>query len=121
MDARLQCRRASATPSVGQHRDTKDPRASDILYVKALAAPLTVNTMPEGTLHALAEHGVVEATMAADGGDCEEVLARFADARIDIHALSAQLQDEGTKSFVNSWKDLLGVIDSKCAVLKRAS
>jgi transaldolase len=121
VDARLQCRRASATPSVGQHRDTKDPRASDILYVKALAAPLTVNTMPEGTLHALAEHGVVEATMPADGGDCEEVLARFADARIDVHALSAQLQDEGTKSFVNSWKDLLGVIDSKCAVLKQAS
>jgi transaldolase len=100
---------------------TKDPRASDILYVKALAAPFTVNTMPEGTLHALAEHGVVEATMPADGGDCEDVLARFADARIDVHALSAELQDEGAKSFVNSWKDLLGVIESKCAVLKRAS
>src|SRR4029077_11131358 len=100
---------------------TKDPKASDVLYVKALAAPFTVNTIPECTLHALAEHGVIEATMPTDGGDCEEVLARFADARIDVHALSAQLQDEGTKSFVNSWKDLLGVIDSKCAVLKRAS
>jgi transaldolase len=100
---------------------TKDPKASDVLYVKALAAPFTVNTVPEGTLHALAEHGVVESTMPADGGDCEEVLARVADARIDVHALSAELQDEGAESFVNSWKDLLGVIESKCAVLKRAS
>ena len=100
---------------------TKDPRASDILYVKALAAPFTVNTMPEGTLHALVEHGVIEATMPADGGDCEEVLARFAGARIDVHALSAQLQDEGAKSFVNSWNDLMGVIGSKCAVLTRVS
>src|SRR6266849_8129711 len=100
---------------------TKDPKASDVLYIKALAAPFTVNTMPEGTLKALAEQGVVGATMRADGGDCEEVLARFAAARIDVHALSAQLQDEGAKSFVNSWNDLLGVIGSKCAVLKRAS
>ena len=100
---------------------TKDPKASDVLYVKALAAPFTVNTMPEGTLHAFAEHGVIEATMPADGGDCEEVLARFTGAGIDVHALSTQLQDEGAKSFVNSWKDLLGVIESKCAVLKRAS
>src|ERR1700736_31855 len=100
---------------------TKDPKASDVLYVKALAAPFTVNTVPEGTLKALAEHGVIEATMPADGGDCEEVLARFAAARIDVHALSAQLQDEGAKSFVNSWNDLMGVIGSKCDVLKRAS
>jgi len=77
--------------------------------------------MPEGTLKMFAEHGIVEATMPPDGGDCEEVLARFADARIDVHALSAELQDEGAKSFVNSWKDLLGVIESKCAALKRAS
>jgi transaldolase len=100
---------------------TKDPKASDILYVKALAAPFTVNTMPEGTLHALAEHGVIEAAMPVDGGDCEEVLARFAEARIDVHALSAQLQEEGAKSFVNSWNDLMDVIGSKCAILKRAS
>ena len=80
-----------------------------------------MNTIPEGTLHALADHGVIEATMPVDGGDCEEVLARFADARIDVHALSSELQEEGAKSFVNSWKDLLGVIESKCAVLKRAS
>jgi transaldolase len=100
---------------------TKDPKASDVLYVKALAAPFTVNTMPESTLKAFAEHGVVGATMPADGGDCEEVLARFAGAKIDVQALSARLQDEGAKSFVNSWHDLMGVIGSKSAVLKRAS
>jgi len=100
---------------------TKDRKASDVLYVKALAAPFTVNTMPESTLKAFAEHGVVGATMPADGGDCEEVLARFAGVKIDVQALSAQLQDEGAKSFVNSWHDLMGVIGSKSAVLKRAS
>jgi transaldolase len=100
---------------------TKDPKASDTLYLKALAAPFTVNTMPEGTLKALAEHGDVGATMPADGGDCEEVLARFAGARIDVNALAAQLQDEGAKSFVNSWNDLLAVIASKSAALERAS
>ena len=100
---------------------TKDPEASDVLYVKALAAPFTVNTMPEGTLKAFAEHGVVGATTPADGGDCEEVLKRFAAAKIDVQALSAQLQDDGAKSFVNSWNDLMGVIESKSAVLKRAS
>jgi transaldolase len=100
---------------------TKDPKASTILYIKALAAPFTVNTMPEGTLKALAESGGVGPTMPADGGDCEEVLARFAGAKIDVHALAAQLQDEGAKSFVNSWNDLMGVIGSKSAVLKRAS
>jgi transaldolase len=100
---------------------TKDPKASEVLYIKALAAPFTVNTMPEGTLTALAEHGVVGATMPADGGDCEEILARFARANIDVQSLSVKLQDEGAKSFVNSWNDLMAVIKSKCAVLERAS
>jgi len=100
---------------------TKDPKASDVLYVKALAAPFTVNTMPEGTLKAVAEHGLVSATMPIDGGDSDEVLARFLAAGIDVQALSAQLQDEGAKSFVNSWNDLMGVITSKSAALKRAS
>ena len=100
---------------------TKDPTASDVLYVKALAAPFTVNTMPESTLKALAEHGAIGATMPTDGGDSEEVLARFAAAKIDVQALSAQLQEEGAKSFVNSWNDLMGVIRSKSALLKRAS
>jgi transaldolase len=100
---------------------TKDPKASDVLYIKALAAPFTVNTMPEGTLRALAEHGAVGATMPADGGDCEEMLARFAAANIDVQSLSVKLQDEGAKSFVNSWNDLMAVIKSKCAVLEHAS
>jgi len=100
---------------------TKDPKVSDVLYVKALAAPFTVNTMPEGTLKAVAEHGLVSATMPIDGGDSDEVLARFLAAGIDVQALSAQLQDEGAKSFVNSWNDLMGVITSKSAALKRAS
>ncbi|MFN4922145.1 transaldolase [Bradyrhizobium sp.] len=98
---------------------TKDPKASDVLYVKALAAPFTVNTMPEDTLKALADHGDVGETIPADGGNSEEQLARF--AGIDVHALSIRLQDEGAKSFVDSWNDLMGVISSKSAMLKRAS
>src|SRR5262245_29814416 len=100
---------------------TKDPKASDLLYVKALVAPFTVNTMPEGTLKALADHGEVGETMPTDGGNSEQELARFAAAGIDVRALSNRLQDEGAKSFVNSWNDLMGVISSKSAVLKRAS
>jgi transaldolase len=100
---------------------TKDPKASDILYVKALAAPFTVNTMPEGTLQALAEHGEVGATMPADGGNSEEELARFAEQNIVVEALSNQLQDEGAKSFVNSWNDLMDLISSKSAVIEQAS
>ncbi len=99
---------------------TKDPKASDILYVKALTAPFTVNTMPEGTLKALADHGEVGAMLPADGGDSEQVLARFAQAGIDVEALSAQLQDEGAKSFVKSWNDLMEVIASKSAALKKS-
>src|SRR3954451_3563038 len=100
---------------------TKDPKASDVLYIKSLAAPFTVNTMPEGTLKALADHGDVGAALPADGGDADEELARFADAKIDVDALSRQLQDEGAKSFVKSWNELMGVIGSKSEALKRAS
>src|SRR5258705_1642864 len=96
---------------------TKDPKASDILYIKALAAPFTVNTMPEGTLKALAEHTELGSILPADGGDCEQVLAEFAKAGLDIDALAVQLQDEGAKSFVNSWNDLMGVIASKSAAV----
>jgi len=99
---------------------TKDPKASDVLYVKSLAAPFTVNTMPEATLNALADHGELGAILPADGGDCEEVLAQFADAGIDVNALAAQLQDEGAKSFVKSWDELMKVITSKSAALKQA-
>jgi transaldolase len=100
---------------------TKDPQASDVLYIKALAAPFTVNTMPEGTLKALADHGELSSILPADGGDCEEVLAKFGKAGIDVDALAAQLQDEGAKSFVKSWNELMAVITSKSAVLKKAA
>jgi transaldolase len=100
---------------------TKDPKASATLYITALAAPFTVNTMPEGTLKALAEPGGAVTTMPTDGGDCEQVLARFASAKIDVKALAARLQDEGATSFINSWNELMGVIGSKSDVLKRAS
>ena len=100
---------------------TKDPKASDVLYIKALAAPFTVNTMPEGTLKALADHGELSEIMSADGGDCETVLDQFAKAGVDVYALAAKLQEEGAKSFVDSWKDLMGVIDSKCAAMQKAS
>jgi len=97
---------------------TKDPKASDVLYIKALAAPFTVNTMPETTLKALADHGELGTIMAANGGDCEEVLAQFAKAGVNVDALAAQLQDEGAKSFVKSWNELMSVIESKSATLK---
>ncbi len=100
---------------------TKDPQASDVLYIKALAAPFTVNTMPEGTLKALADHGEIGEIMSADGGDCEAVLDQFAKAGIDVEALASQLQDEGAKSFVSSWNELMGVITSKSETLAKAT
>src|SRR5215471_17253822 len=100
---------------------TKDPSASDILYIKGLAAPFTVNTMPEKTLKALATHNELASILPADGGDCDEVLGQFTAAGIDIDALAAQLQDEGAKSFVKSWKELLSVIESKAGRLERAA
>ncbi len=99
---------------------TKDPKAPDVLYIKALAAPFTVNTMPEGTLKVLADHGDLSEIMSADGGDCEAVLDQFAAAGIDIDDLAAKLQDDGAKSFVSSWKELMEVIASKSATLAKA-
>ena len=100
---------------------TKDPKASDVLYIKALAAPFTVNTMPENTLKALADHGEIREIMSADGGDYDTVLDQFATAGIDIYDLAAKLQDEGAKSFVSSWNDLMNVIASKSSKLAKAS
>jgi transaldolase len=99
---------------------TKDPKASDILYVKALAAPFTVNTMPEGTLNAFADHGETGGILAADGGDAEAMLAKFAAAGIDIDALAAKLQDEGAKAFVASWIDLMSRLDAKSSAARAA-
>jgi len=98
---------------------TKDPKASDILYIKALASPFTVNTMPEGTLKAFADHGEIGPVMESDGSDCEAVLLQFAKAGVNVDALAAQLQDEGAKSFVKSWNELLALIESKSEALKK--
>jgi transaldolase len=100
---------------------TKDPKASDVLYVKALAAPFTINTMPEPTLKAFADHGEAGETLAPDGGDSEAVLAEFARAGIDVDALAARLQDEGAVSFVKSWNDLIACISEKSAAIRKAS
>jgi transaldolase len=100
---------------------TKDPAASDTLYVEALAAPFTVNSIPDGTLKALADHGKLGANLPADGGDSDAILLKFAKSGIDVDALAAQLQDEGAKSFVKSWNELMNVIASKCVELKKAS
>lgn len=100
---------------------TKDPTVSDTLYVKALAAPLTVNTMPEATLKAVADHGDAGASLFESGSEGEGILTRFARSGIDIDILAAQLQDDGAKSFVQSWNELMDVIASKSAELKKAS
>jgi transaldolase len=90
---------------------TKNPNASDTLYVHGLGAPFTVNTMPDETLKAFADHGEVGEPMPADGGDAEEVLARFESAGVDVDALAADLQTQGAKAFVDSWHELLAVIE----------
>jgi transaldolase len=92
---------------------TKDPRASDVLYVQGLAAPNTIDTMPEKTLLAFAEHGEVSGAIPRDGGDAEQVLAAFNRAGVDLGQLAAQLQEEGAKSFVRSWRDLIAAIENK--------
>jgi transaldolase len=100
---------------------SKNPKASDILYVKALAAPFTVNTMPEGTLRALADHGEVGELLRPDGGECERVLAAFAKAGVDIDALAGRLQMEGAASFVESWNDLMARVEAKSSTIRKAS
>ena len=99
---------------------TKDPDASDTLYIEALAAPDTINTIPAKTLQAFAEHGTLKGTMALDGGDAEVMLARFAEVGIDIDALALQLQHEGAQSFVKSWQQLLQRIVDKGTTLSGA-
>jgi transaldolase len=99
---------------------TKDPQASDTLYVHALAVPFTVNTMPEATLIAFADHGNSGETLFTSNDDCDEVLANFAEAGINVDALGAHLQIEGAESFVESWNDLLKCIASKSEALKAA-
>src|SRR4030095_8532518 len=98
----------------------KDPKASDVLYVKSLAAPHSVNTMPEKTLLALADHREIAAMLPHDGGDAEDVLGRFAKAGVDANALAAELQRDGAAAFVASWKELLACLVEQSASLKKA-
>jgi transaldolase len=100
---------------------TKDPQASDTLYIQALAAPDTINTIPEKTLLAFADHGTLGEALPVDGGDAEKVIAAFAKAGVDDEKLAADLQREGAASFVASWKDLLNCIESKDTALKAAT
>ena len=99
---------------------TKDPKASDILYVEALAAPYTVNTMPDATLNAFADHGGADAPIPADGGDCEAVLTQFVSAGVDIDELASRLQDEGAEAFAKSWNELIGIVTAKSKSLAEA-
>lgn len=97
---------------------TKDPAASDVLYIEALAAPDTVDTMPEKTLRAFADHGKVGKVLPIDGGDAEKVIDAFAQAGINDEMLAADLQSEGAREFVVSWKDLLSRIEQKTSTMK---
>jgi transaldolase len=99
---------------------TKDPEASDILYVKSLAAPYTVNTMPEATLLAFANHGELAPLLTADD-NAEEVLARFERAGFDVETIAVDLQREGAKAFVDSWNELMAGLAAKSETLKKAS
>jgi transaldolase len=96
---------------------TKDPKASDVLYISGLAAPNTVNTMPEETLLAFGEHGRVDGVIPRDGADSVQVLAEFGRVGIDVAKLGADLQAEGAKSFDESWQDLLNAIEAKSKAL----
>jgi transaldolase len=100
---------------------TKDPEASDVLYIEALAAPDTINTIPDKTLLAFADHGRVGDVLPIDGGDAEEVIAKFETAGIDDAQLAADLQREGAESFVKSWQDLLDCVASKSIALQAVS
>ena len=96
---------------------TKDPAAPDTLYIQALAAPDTINTMPEKTLLAFADHGRITGTMATDGADAEATLARFKQAGVDVDAVAKKLQAEGAQSFVKSWEQLMHGLATKRGAL----
>jgi transaldolase len=92
---------------------TKDPEASDVLYIEALVAPFTINTMPDKTLLAFADHGEVGEPLPADEGDAPEVLAQFEQAGINERELAERLQREGAETFAGSWRDLLKTIEAE--------
>jgi transaldolase len=114
----LQAKGAASQRLLWASTGTKDPKASDTFYISGLAAPNTVNTMPEDTLLAFADHGRVPNALPIDGGDCEAVLARFARGGIDAGKLAEQLQREGAEAFVKSWNDLMLCIESKAHAVR---
>src|SRR5258707_7275820 len=100
---------------------TKNPKASDVLYVNELAAPLTVDTIPEKTLKAFAEHGEVDRTLPLDGGDRDTVFAQFAAVGVEVESLAAKLQSDGATAFVKSWNELMAGIESQRAQLREGA
>jgi transaldolase len=118
---RLAARGAQPQRLLWASTGTKDPAASDVLYVETLAAPDTINTMPDKTLLAFADHGKVGQPLPADGGDCEQRLAAYQRAGVDIDALAADLQREGGESFTKSWRDLLACVEDKSARLMKVA
>jgi transaldolase len=114
----LEAEGASMQKLLWASTSTKDPTARDTLYAEALVAPDTINTMPESTLLAFADHGQVGRSMARDGGDCERVIAEFMAAGVDVDALAEQLQHEGADSFSKSWNDLMACLASKSEALE---
>jgi len=97
---------------------TKDPKASDLLYIESLAAPYTVNTMPEATLLALADHGGIGPPLSEDDREAEATFAAFRDAGVDREALATQLQKDGAAAFVKSWDELVAAVETKAAALR---
>jgi transaldolase len=116
--ARLANEGARAQRLLWASTSVKDPRAPDVLYVEALAAPFTVNTMPEATLEAFADHGTV---LPGDGGDADQVIGAFAQAGIDTASLAAELQRHGAEAFAASWQDLLARIGARHEQLARTA
>ena len=100
---------------------TKDPKAPDVLYLEALAAPDTIITIPDATLLAFADHGAVGELLPADGGDADSVVASFGQAGVDVAALGDKLQRDGASAFVASWKDLMERIAAKAEALRRTA
>jgi transaldolase len=110
---RLESAGARAQRLLFASTSTKDPKAPDTLYISGLAAPNTINTMPDKTLEAFHDHGSLQGALPSDGGGCDAVLAAFADAGVDVPALAAKLQRDGAEAFVSSWNDLIDHIESQ--------
>lgn len=115
---RLQAKGARLQRLLWASTSTKDPTAQDTLYVEALAAPDTIDTLPDSTLLAFDDHGRIGPPLPLDGGDADEVLAAFASAGVDVDALAEHLQHEGTASFQKSWADLIACVANKCEALQ---